>query len=539
MVTSSEAARFGGPGASGGDTGQVPIEHYIRILLHRKWIVLGVWLLISVATAIVSFRLPDIYTSDTVILVDPQKVPEAYVKSTVTGDIRNRLGALSQQILSATRLQKIIESLNLYPEERKSGMAREDIITMMRADISVRVVTDFGASQDLQAFKIMYSGKDARLVAQVANQLAALFIDENLTARQNQAAGTTEFLSNQLGETRKKLEQQEAKLRDFKLKHIGEMPAQETADLQLLSQAQTQLQMEADSLSRVEQQRTYIQAMAAQSAPVVDVDDADQKPRRVNSAQAKPLMAAKSQLATLRARYTDSHPDVQKLQKVVEAEEAKEAASGADATPAEAPVKRSPPPPASLLNPVLQTQLRALDAEIAKHKDEQQRLAKLVSVYRSRLDAIPVREQEIAELERDYATSKEHYSQLLDKQLSAQTATQLEIRQKGEKFDTLDRAQPAERPSKPNRPLINAAGSAVGLILGLLLGIGKEFAGNSIITAKDLAETSSLPVLGEIPIIRTQRDRRTRKKWILVATTAAVIILACGAFLFYHYNVQV
>src|SRR5438552_5488291 len=373
MVTSSEAARFGGPGASGGDAGQVPIEHYIRILLHRKWIVLGVWLLISVATAIVSFRLPDIYTSDTVILVDPQKVPEAYVKSTVTGDIRNRLGALSQQILSATRLQKIIESLNLYPVERRSGMAREDIITMMRADISVRVVTDFGASQDLQAFKITYSGKDPRLVAQVANQLAALFIDENLTARQNQAAGTTEFLSNQLGETRKKLEQQEAKLRDFKLKHIGEMPAQETADLQLLSQAQTQLQMEADSLSRVEQQRTYIQAMAAQSAPVVDVDEGDQKPRRVNSAQAKPLMAAKSQLANLRARYTDSHPDVQKLRKVVEAEEAKEA-TAAEAAPAEPPVKRSPPPPASLLNPVLQTQLRALDTEIAKHKDEQQRL---------------------------------------------------------------------------------------------------------------------------------------------------------------------
>src|SRR5689334_22919222 len=95
--------------------GQISIEHYLRVIVHRKWLVLGVFVLVSVSTVIICSRLPNVYSSETVILVDPQKVPETYVKSTVTGDIRNRLGTLSQQILSATRLQKIIESLNLYP----------------------------------------------------------------------------------------------------------------------------------------------------------------------------------------------------------------------------------------------------------------------------------------------------------------------------------------------------------------------------------------------------------------------------------------
>src|SRR5215469_12089348 len=107
---------------------QMSVEHYLRVLVHRRWLVLGTWLFISLATAIVSFRLPDVYTSDTLILVDPQKVPETYVKPTVTGDVRNRLGALSQQILSETRLQRIIDTLNLYSEDRKKGVAREDII---------------------------------------------------------------------------------------------------------------------------------------------------------------------------------------------------------------------------------------------------------------------------------------------------------------------------------------------------------------------------------------------------------------------------
>src|SRR5690349_21147978 len=125
-------------------------EHYLRLLMHRKWLVLGVFLDVSATTIIIARRLPDIYTSESVILVDPQKVPEAYVKSTVTGDVRNRLGTLSQQILSATRLQKIIDTFNLFPDERKS-MAREEVIGVMRRNISVTVLSDFGNGQDLQA----------------------------------------------------------------------------------------------------------------------------------------------------------------------------------------------------------------------------------------------------------------------------------------------------------------------------------------------------------------------------------------------------
>src|SRR5215469_1143446 len=124
----------------------VPVEQYIRLIQHRKWLVIHTFVVVLAATIVVSYRLPNLYTSETVIMVDPQKVPDAYVKSTVTGDVRNRLGTLAQQILSATRLQKIVETLNLYPEQRKK-LAREDVITKMRSDINVSVVSDFGATQ--------------------------------------------------------------------------------------------------------------------------------------------------------------------------------------------------------------------------------------------------------------------------------------------------------------------------------------------------------------------------------------------------------
>ena len=528
---------------------QISPEHYLRLLIHRKWLIISSFLLVSITTALVTYRLPNIFTSETLILVDPQKVPDAYVKSTVTGDVRNRLSTLSQQILSATRLQKVIETFNLYAEEKKN-VVREDIVSRMRADISVHVVSDFGASQDLQAFRITYSGKEPRLVAQVTNQLASLFIEENLKAREQQASGTTEFLQHELQESRKTLEAQEDKLRNFKLKHIGEMPEQQSATLQIAGQLQSQLQLEGDALGRAEQQKSYIQSMMTQSAPVVDLDPIEEAPRAANDkAPITPKPTgnnSKAKLAALLARYTEKHPDVVKLKKQMQEEEAKSPVSVAEVPPPSTatvapaqPLRRVPPPQVSY-NPVLQSQLKALDGEITKRKEEQQRLAKLVAGYRAKLEAIPVREQEITALVRDYEISKSHYSQLLEKQLSAETATQLEIRQKGEKFAILDPEQVSEKPTSPNRILLNTAGSLGGLGLGLVLALATELFGMSITSPQQMTAASGYRVLEVIPLIQTVADRVVWRKRLLLATVSgAITVGACGAFLVYHYRSQI
>lgn len=540
-------------------TQEISIEHYLRLIVHRWWLLLGVFVVITGATIIVTSRLPDVFTSYTTILVDPQKVPENYVKPTVTGDVRNRLGTLSQQILSATRLQKIIDSLNLYPQERKT-MVREDVITKMRKDIDVNMVSG-GGSQDLEAFRITYSGKDPRLVAQVTNELASLFIEENLKAREQQATGTTEFLTNQLDEARKDLEAQEAKLRDFKLKHIGEMPEQQSADLQVLGQLQSQVQIESEALSRAEQQKSYLQSMMAQDAPVVDLDGAEQPNSEQSQAGAKgPAAAARSPLESDRARltallargYTEQHPDVRKLKAQIAQEETSIAGVKSVEAPApEPPVPQEPkikkPPtrtqpavPAHYVNPVLESQLKSVDNEIAKHHQELERLHKLVAGYQSKLEAIPVREQEIAALVRDHEISKAHYTQLLGNQLSAETASQLEIRQKGEKFTVLDPAQPAERPARPNRPLLDCGGAVAGLALGLALTLMAEFLGMSITAPEQITAACGLPVLEVIPIIRTHTDKVVRKHRIRLAVVSGALatLLAAGAIVFLHYRGQ-
>jgi polysaccharide chain length determinant protein (PEP-CTERM system associated) len=428
---------------------------------------------------------------------------------------------------------------------------------MMQKDVSVSIVSNYGGSQDLEAFRIGFRGMEARLVAQVANDLATQFIDENLKAREQQSSGTTEFLQNQLQESKKVLEAQESRLKEFKLKHLGEMPEQQSANLQILGQLQSQLQLESEALARAEQQRSTIQILIPQATPVVDLDDTDSVASPSAAAavakaapKESPLVALKARLTLLQQRYGDQHPDIRKLKLQIADEEVKQAAVAAasEAVATAAPTepkpdapqaRKAPVPPPSYSNPVLQSQLKAAGDEILKHQSEQRRLNKQITIYQAKLEAIPVREQEVTSLVRDYEISKAHYSQLLDKGLSAETATQLEIRQKGEKFSILDPAQPAERPTSPNRDMINMAGGAAGLGLGLLLALITDFLGVSITAPRQITEAFGIPVLEVIPVIQTFTDRRTRKKRLVWATVSCLVatVLASCAILIYRNRV--
>src|SRR5262245_33876503 len=206
------------------------LAFWSSVRYHRGWIFLGT-VLLSIAGPTAVQLLPTQYKATTTILVDPQKVPEKYVSPTVSSDPAQRLSTLSEQVLSTTRLQQIIDDLHLYPELR-SYLSREQLIEVMRKDLSVKVKQ--GSSAGLSSFTIEYEGRNRQQVAQVANQLAASFIEWNLKSRAQQAADTTEFLNNQLHEAKQGLEEQEKKFSAFKMQHLGEMPEQQPANLQAL-----------------------------------------------------------------------------------------------------------------------------------------------------------------------------------------------------------------------------------------------------------------------------------------------------------------
>jgi polysaccharide chain length determinant protein (PEP-CTERM system associated) len=510
-------------------------EEILGILRRRRAVILGPFVLALLATPTASRFLEDRYQSSTSILVVPQRIPESYVQSTVTSTMEERLQTISQQILSRTRLERIIQSFDLYPEERRTGLM-EDVVELMRKDIAVSIVPRSSA------FRVSYTGDDPRTVMRVTERLASLFIEENLRDREVLVEGTNQFLETQLEDARRRLVEHEKRLEEFRRRYSGELPTQVQTNLQVLQNLQLQQQATADSISRDRDRRELLDRLltdagAAQPALAVDAA-APAEPAPDDESPAARLEAARTALRALQVRLQPQHPDVVRLTRTI-AELERKAQEEAVATPlaADVPASRTDPAAAARRARVqqLEEEIAALDRQIAGNRAREKDLSQRIAVYQRRVEAVPERESELTALTRDYGTLQQIYTNLLEKNENAKVAANLERRQIGEQFKILDPARLPERPISPNRMQLNVFGTAFGLIFGIALAALLEYRDTSLRTDEDALVSLHCPVLALIPVMRTGAEaRRLRRRRLGIAATVGATAMAWAAALVWN-----
>lgn len=474
----------------------VRLAEWYSLLRRHLGLAAAVGLAVFASASVYILRMPDVYQAETRILVNPQRVSDKYVSSTVSMGSNERLNTLSQQVLSSTRLESIVEELNLFPALRRT-LGQEQMLDTMRHHIAIELKQ---SSDGPSSFTITYTGGSAKEVAAVTNRLAASFIGWNLRDREQEAQGTTEFLSKELAVTKTQLDGFEEQLRTYKLQHLGELPDQLQANMQALSRLQVQLQANIDAQSRLDHE-----AFLAKAEPEA-IANAGLGASAGGASPRQQLLArdaeAHRELAELRARYTPEFPDVVSKQAEVRAldlqagrlsapEPAVESRSGvATESPAAATVFAGDP----------RLQLLARDRTRLDH--EQRQIEAEINGYQARVNAEPIREQEIAQVLRDYDTAKEHYRSLLEKTYSAQMATELERRQEGGSFTMLDPARVPDAPVGPNRVALLAGCFLFSLGIGASTGVIRELLDGSVKSEAELRDlVPGAPMLGIIPRI--------------------------------------
>jgi len=492
----------------------VQIRQYLEFAQRRKWWILLTATAIFIACAVVVLRLPDTYRSETVIMVDPQKVPDSYVPSTVNASVLDRLSIIRQLVLSPSRLQRVMDQLNLYAEMRKRGGDQRAIEAMQHA---IAIEVGDAGSQRLSAFRIAFTGKTGQEAANVANQLAAMVIVENLKARQQQFTGTAEFLDTQLQDSKRQLEAKEAELERIKTQNILELPESKQYHLEALTSLRNQLRSSQDRMNRAQQEKVYLQSLLLATNPAVDLD-AD-----VNGPASSPLESQiqrlESRLAELRSRYAPNHPDVRKVQ--VQLDELKRRMTSEEPKgPATEPPK---PSQRASRNPVIESQLAKLDQEIQEQTTAQAPLQEQINFHASKLERVPIFEQKIAGLMRDYDTQRANYNRLLDKKISAEMVSKLETRQQGERFVILDPAPVPDRPTGPNRLLLSLGGLLGGLIGGIAFGLLIDMSDESVRSEREAASILGKPIVGAIPRILTEAQRR-QERFRMVGVLAGTVL---------------
>lgn len=479
------------------------LKDYVEIFYRRKWLFIFTFVP-TVATAfLISFTLPPIYRSTTSILVERQKVPEAYVTSTVTSNMKEKLRTLKTQIMSRTRLEKIINDYDLYHYNvkalgiideilfrfgvEKKPPTREEIVDRMRKDIDISV-------KGRDSFTVSYIGPEPELTMNITNALASMFIEENLRIVEELAEGTSEFLISALENAESVLERREEAVREFKEKFMGSLPEQLETNLRTLDRLQIQSQTLNDSLRTVRNRKIFLEEQLSVFTaidPVTNTIIGEIDPLELE------LKELQRKLSHLRSVFKESYPDVIIAQnRIKEVEKLLADRKTSEGDKSDKPVTRLQ----SREETRLRGELKEINSEISSLRAKDLRNKRQIKEFETRVEKTPANEQKLTTLIRDYSVMRENYQSLLGKKLNAQLSENMEKRQKGERFRVLDSANLPEKPhgKRPFKMRLFGLGGGVGVGIGLIALV--EFLNPAFRKPEDFIGLTDIPVFATIPM---------------------------------------
>jgi polysaccharide chain length determinant protein (PEP-CTERM system associated) len=477
----------------------------MEVWSRRKWLGIVVFMLIAAAGVTIARSVPDIYQATATVLVQEPKAEAA-----VAGDLDRRLQVITQEILSRSRLEKLIYAFDLYALQRKRA-SPEVVVQMMRRDIRTEFkAPPVGAGPaSTIAFELSYKSTRREKVAPVANALAALYLEEDVKIRGRQASEAVQVLKTQLDEMKGKLQSQERELGAFQEGHMGELPQQTEANMATLGQLQADLRSANEERMRALDRKNDL------------LRRLEEEPRAAGAAAAEPvtrLSRLKDQLADLRQRFSDKYPDVIRVKAEIAALEANVAETKPEAL---APPESAPLRSRTALR--LQQEVAGVEEAITNLRTNEASLRAQIAAHIARLENAPRRQRALQEISRDYETTRELYDSLRKRYEQASLAQDAEGA--GPRFRVLDPAVVPSVPVAPDRMLllVMAVAAAVGAAVGAVA--LAERLDTSFHGADDLASFTRVPVLTRIPLIVTARDRRARYGRFLLATASLLLCI--------------
>ena len=547
------------------------LQDYIAVLSKRKASILLIGTFIFVLAAAIAFLLPSIFKSSATILIEQQEIPPELVMSTVTSYASERIRTIEAQVMSRSNLLKIIDKFNLYESKRKFETS-EEIVERMREDTKLEVISagvvdprSGRPSEATIAFSLSYKGESPATVQRVASELTTLYLNENLRSRTSKAEETSSFFEEETRRLGKVISELEGRLASFKEKNTDLLPELQNLNMQVLQRTETDIASTEALLQNLEERKIYLQAQLTQIQPFsplvqgasmqLAVREAEYATARSRYSEDHPdlqrlkneiaslkqetgaggdskmlaeeLTGLRAELAKTREKYTPDHPDVIRIESRIESLEKELQASNRNTKEGVSDVQ--PDNPAYI---TLSAQLESAESEARSVKDKLQSFRNKQAELEETLRKAPQAEREYLGLKRDYENAVMRYQETRAKQMRADVGKQLEAESKGERFTLIDPPALPEKPVSPNRPAI----LFLGLILSLGGGIGfavvADAVSGAVHGAKGVQAILGMLPLSVIPyqmnaqdLIKHQKTRRMIFIGTLISILIALVII--------------
>lgn len=504
---------------------------YASILWKRKWLIVLPTIVVAAAVAIVVWRLPNVYQSNTLLTVRPSNIMQGIVPQMSDDDLTIRINAIGQEVFSRSSLEPLIKTYGLYPAERQRGEPMELLVERM-AKKDTQIEVNKTRNDITNGFTLTFKGPDPYIAQKVTSDLASKYVNAQLKQQTQGAGETARFLQEQLDLAQSELKAVEAQRLETLQRNINNLPTQATSLVTNLSGLYEQQKSYINDIGRLRDQKTMLTTQLSEIEKQFQIDKedvvenlTDPKTTPAWAELSKRESQLDSELQGLLTILKPKAPDVvAKKQEIAAVQRSKQELIDdwknriAEKTKR---IERRVDPRA----PTIKANLQGIDGEIARQEKLLAQTSAQISQVQSQLSRVPGAEIDLGRIEREYQTKKAAYDELLVKKQKSDLNVAATNSAQGETIQVIDPASLPARPVAPNRLLLVALGLVLGLAVGLAFAAAFEVPRLlTIQTVEDARHYTGLPVLVSVPELLTPKEERRARMRRLATAFAGLAI---------------
>ncbi|MEF7616877.1 XrtA system polysaccharide chain length determinant [Aquincola sp. MAHUQ-54] len=502
------------------------ITSIARGMYKYRWQGVAVAWLVAIAGAIFVMRIPDQYEASARVFVDTQTILKPLMSGlAVQPDVNQQVNMLSRTLISRPNIEKLVRMADLDLDQSTKAKQEATVERLMNT-LQIK-----SADRD-NLYLLSFRDSDPEKAKRAIQSLVSIFVESSMGASRKDTDSAKVFINEQIRSYQAKLEEAEARLKDFRLKNIELQFSDGKDSATRLAELAAQLEAARLQLREAENARSAAKAaLAAEtSAGVNSTVQSLLEESSLNIATPEidgRLESQKRNLDALLQRFTDQHPEVVSTRRLVKELEAQKAAEVAKLRKQQAqqPSMMGGGNQSSLaaqeMNRVLATsevQVAALRARVAEYE------ARYNDAH-SKIRLTPKIEAEAAQLNRDYAIHKKNYEDLVARREAAAMSGDLDVASGMADFRLIEPPRVSPKPVSPNRMLLLPLALAAAIGAGLFVAFSASQLRPVFHRASELRAKFDLPLLGVVSLIQTDADhRRDRSDMLRFSAASASLV---------------
>jgi polysaccharide chain length determinant protein (PEP-CTERM system associated) len=497
-------------------------------LWERRFSGLVVAWVVAVIGLVILFRLPDRYEASARVFVDTESLLKPLMSGlAVQPDVGQRVSILSRTLISRPNIEKLVRMTDL-DHTVSSASAKDRLIEELLSTVKLEPA---GLTN---LYLIKYRDSSPDRAKRIVQSLLSIFMESSLGEKRKDSSQAKEFIEEQIALYEKKLQEAESRLKDFRLKHLGQLSGGKdyfgrmetvTTDMNNARMELREAEQSRDALKRelAEQKSLSLAAnerKGSAAPPEIAVPELDGR-----------IQTLKTELDELLRKYTELHPDVVQTKRIIDQLEEQRRHE------VEARLKAMQKAAAesgdtSVLNPIVQQLKIGLTEAEANVAGLRARVSEYESRYqqlKAAAEQVPEIDNELAQLNRDYEVIKGQYASLVSRREAASLTGELEETGTMANFRVIDPPRVSTQPVAPNRLLL----ALVAFLAALAAGVGASFVMSQLFPTfhdiRVLWEVTKRPVLGTVMALqRPEFARRARRRIYLFAGGLGSLVACYG-----------